>query len=69
VFGRVRELGSPGLILSGEPAEGALIGGVKAAPQPPGRGLLVRRGERPQLVQTAHFTPVPDFAPAGDRLQ
>ena len=69
VFGRVRELGSPGLILSGDPGEGALVGGVKAAPQPPGRGLLVRRGERPLLVQTAHFTPVPDLASAGERLQ
>jgi S-DNA-T family DNA segregation ATPase FtsK/SpoIIIE len=58
VFGRLRELGSPGLILSGDPAEGPLLSSVKAAPQPPGRGLLVRRGERPLRVQTA-------FAPAG----
>jgi S-DNA-T family DNA segregation ATPase FtsK/SpoIIIE len=57
VFGRLRELGSPGLLLSGDPAEGPLLGGVKAAPQPPGRGLLVRRGERPLLVQTAFSPP------------
>ena len=56
VFARVRELGSPGVILSGDPGEGALLGSVKAAPQPPGRGLLVRRGERPLRIQTA-FTP------------
>jgi S-DNA-T family DNA segregation ATPase FtsK/SpoIIIE len=56
-FGRLRELGSPGLVLSGDPAEGALVGGAKAAPQPPGRGLLVRRGERPLLVQTAFSPP------------
>jgi S-DNA-T family DNA segregation ATPase FtsK/SpoIIIE len=59
VFGRLRELGSPALVMSGEPGEGPLIGGVKAQPQPPGRGLLVRRGERPLLVQTALHPPAP----------
>ena len=59
VFGRLRELGSPGVLLSGDPGEGPLLGGTKARPQPPGRGLFVRRGERPVLVQTA-------FAPAAD---
>jgi S-DNA-T family DNA segregation ATPase FtsK/SpoIIIE len=53
VFGRLRELGSPGVLLSGDPGEGPLLGGTKAQPQPPGRGLLVRRGERPVLIQTA----------------
>jgi S-DNA-T family DNA segregation ATPase FtsK/SpoIIIE len=56
VFGRLRELGSPGLLMSGDPGEGPLLSGLKAAPQPSGRGLLVRRGERPLLIQTA-FTP------------
>ena len=54
VFGRLRELGSPGILLSGDPGEGPLLGGAKAQPQPPGRGLLVRRGQRPLLIQTAH---------------
>jgi S-DNA-T family DNA segregation ATPase FtsK/SpoIIIE len=57
VFGRLRELGSPGLLMSGDPGEGPLLSGVKAGPQPPGRGLLVRRGERPLLVQTAFAAP------------
>ncbi|MDP8943067.1 MAG: FtsK/SpoIIIE domain-containing protein, partial [Actinomycetota bacterium] len=61
---RVRELGSPGLVLSGEPSEGPLVGGVKASPQPPGRGLLVRRGSAPLVVQTA-FAPPPA---AGERV-
>jgi S-DNA-T family DNA segregation ATPase FtsK/SpoIIIE len=56
VFGRLRELGSPGLLMSGDPGEGPLLSGHKAAPQPAGRGRLIRRGERPLLVQTA-FTP------------
>jgi S-DNA-T family DNA segregation ATPase FtsK/SpoIIIE len=57
VFGRLRELGSPGVLLSGDPGEGPLLGGTKAQPQPAGRGLLVRRGERPVLIQTA-FSPI-----------
>jgi DNA segregation ATPase FtsK/SpoIIIE, S-DNA-T family len=57
VFGRLRELGSPGVLLSGDPGEGPLLGGAKAQPQPAGRELLVRRGERPVLIQTA-FSPM-----------
>jgi S-DNA-T family DNA segregation ATPase FtsK/SpoIIIE len=68
VFGRLRELGSPGVILSGDPAEGQLLGSVKAQPEPPGRGLLVRRGERPLHVQTA-FTPAEYPVNPGDRVR
>ncbi len=59
VFGRLRELGSPGVLLSGDPGEGPLLGGTKAHPQPAGRGLLVRRGQRPVLIQTAFSPPTP----------
>jgi S-DNA-T family DNA segregation ATPase FtsK/SpoIIIE len=59
VFSRLRELGSPGMLLSGDPGEGPLLGGTKAAPQPAGRGLFVSRGERPVLVQTAFSPPTP----------
>jgi S-DNA-T family DNA segregation ATPase FtsK/SpoIIIE len=68
VFGRLRELGSPGVILSGDPAEGQLLGSVKAQPEPPGRGLLVRRGERPLRIQTA-FTPAEYPVQPGDRVR
>ncbi len=50
---RLRELGSPGLLLSGDPGEGPLLGTYRCSTQPPGRGLLVRRHERPSLVQVA----------------
>jgi S-DNA-T family DNA segregation ATPase FtsK/SpoIIIE len=50
---RVRELGSPGLILSGSKEEGILLGDAKPSPQPPGRGHLVRRRARTSLVQVA----------------
>jgi S-DNA-T family DNA segregation ATPase FtsK/SpoIIIE len=54
---RLRELGSPGLLLSGDPQEGQLLGLNRAVPQPPGRGLLVRRREKPTLVQVAFSGP------------
>jgi S-DNA-T family DNA segregation ATPase FtsK/SpoIIIE len=50
---RVRELGCTALVLSGDPKEGALIGDVRAVPRPPGRGVLVRRGEPGRLIQLA----------------
>jgi S-DNA-T family DNA segregation ATPase FtsK/SpoIIIE len=53
VLQRIRELGSPGIVLAGDPQEGALLGTVRATALPPGRGTLVRRRERPELVQVA----------------
>ncbi|MFL6055082.1 MAG: type VII secretion protein EccCa [Actinoallomurus sp.] len=49
---RMRELGSPGLILSGDPREGFLLGDQRAVQRPPGRGVLVRRGRPAEVVQT-----------------
>jgi DNA segregation ATPase FtsK/SpoIIIE, S-DNA-T family len=53
VLQRIRELGSPGIVLAGDPQEGALLGTVRASALPPGRGTLVRRRERPELIQVA----------------
>lgn len=50
---RLRELGAPGLILSGDRQEGALVGPFAATPRPPGRGLMVQRHQRPTMVQLA----------------
>ena len=50
---RLRDLGSPGLLLSGAKDEGALLGGVKPIPRPPGQGQLIgRRGDAP-VIQVA----------------
>ncbi|UYP17981.1 type VII secretion protein EccCa [Rhodococcus sp. Z13] len=57
VLARLRELSSPGLIMSGSREEGVLLGAVKPSPMPPGRGTLVRRTGT-TLVQTA-WTPEP----------
>jgi S-DNA-T family DNA segregation ATPase FtsK/SpoIIIE len=57
VYQRLRELAAPGLILSGDPQEGYLLGPHRATNQPPGRGLLVQRGQRSLLVQIANTEP------------
>ncbi|HEY1319854.1 MAG TPA: type VII secretion protein EccCb, partial [Streptosporangiaceae bacterium] len=53
VIQRIREMGSPGLIMSGSRDEGGLIGGVRAQAQPVGRGVFVERRTGNRLVQTA----------------
>jgi S-DNA-T family DNA segregation ATPase FtsK/SpoIIIE len=57
VVQRIRELGSPGIVMSGDRDEGALLGDVRPSPQPPGRGTLVRRRAGNQLVQVAWSPP------------
>jgi S-DNA-T family DNA segregation ATPase FtsK/SpoIIIE len=57
VIQRLRELSSPGLVMSGDPNEGALIGPVRPGPLPPGRGRLVTRREGVRLVQIADLPP------------
>ncbi|SCF44963.1 DNA segregation ATPase FtsK/SpoIIIE, S-DNA-T family [Micromonospora purpureochromogenes] len=58
VLQRLRELDSPGLLMSGNREEGAVFGTLRPSPQPPGRGTLVRRRDGQQLIQTAWVEPV-----------
>jgi S-DNA-T family DNA segregation ATPase FtsK/SpoIIIE len=58
-YQRVRDSGSAGLILSGDPREGPLLGARTATPQPPGRGHLVTRHGRSGLIQVAWVPPDP----------
>jgi S-DNA-T family DNA segregation ATPase FtsK/SpoIIIE len=53
VLQRLLEIGTPGLVLSGDRGEGAVLNGVAARAQPPGRGVLAVRGRPPELVQVA----------------
>jgi S-DNA-T family DNA segregation ATPase FtsK/SpoIIIE len=53
VIARLRELASPGLMMSGSPEEGPLLDGVKPSPLPPGRAVLVGRRAGRQRVQIA----------------
>ncbi|WP_051819422.1 type VII secretion protein EccCb [Streptomyces sp. NRRL S-920] len=58
----LRETGATALLMTGDRTEGQLFPGLYASAQPPGRGTLVRRGRRHQLIQTA-LTAEPDRAP------
>jgi S-DNA-T family DNA segregation ATPase FtsK/SpoIIIE len=53
ILQRLRDLATPGIILSGSKDEGALLGDVKPSVQPPGRGQLVSRRSGVALVQVA----------------
>jgi S-DNA-T family DNA segregation ATPase FtsK/SpoIIIE len=53
LLNRIRELGSPGLVLSGDHREGAVVGDERAAQRPPGRGVLVSRQAPSTIVQVA----------------
>jgi S-DNA-T family DNA segregation ATPase FtsK/SpoIIIE len=49
---RIKELGAQGVVLSGDPSEGDLLGGVRARSMPTGRGIFVSRRRGKPLVQT-----------------
>ncbi|MFI7021189.1 type VII secretion protein EccCa [Micromonospora sp. NPDC049900] len=57
VVQRLRELSTSGLVMSGSPEEGALVGAVRPGPLPPGRGRLSTRREGVRLVQLAYLPP------------
>ncbi|UUU30507.1 type VII secretion protein EccCa [Streptomyces sp. CA-210063] len=48
---RVKELGAQGVVLSGDPMEGDILGNVRARPMPPGRGTFVSRKRGTPLIQ------------------
>ncbi len=50
---RIKELGAQGVVLSGDPGEGDVLGGVRPRPMPAGRGVFVSRRRGRPLVQTA----------------
>ncbi len=57
VLQRLRELGSPGLVMSGSRDEGPLLGTVKPSAQPAGRGVLVHRRSGQVQAQVAWTPP------------
>jgi S-DNA-T family DNA segregation ATPase FtsK/SpoIIIE len=57
ILQRLRELGTPGLVMSGDRDEGALVGTVRPSAQPPGRGFLVTRRDGTRLIQLAEIDP------------
>lgn len=55
----LRDTGGSLLLMSGERGEGQIVPGVYAEQMVPGRGRLVRRGQRPQIVQVANTRSTP----------
>jgi S-DNA-T family DNA segregation ATPase FtsK/SpoIIIE len=53
VIQSLRDLAVPGLVLSGNADEGALVGGVRPAPAPAGRGRFVTRDGGVEVIQLA----------------
>ncbi|OII69086.1 MULTISPECIES: type VII secretion protein EccCa [unclassified Streptomyces] len=48
---RIKELGAQGVVMSGDPQEGDLLGMIRPHPMPPGRGYYVSRKGGTSLVQ------------------
>jgi S-DNA-T family DNA segregation ATPase FtsK/SpoIIIE len=57
VIGRIRELASPGILMSGPREEGPIFGTLRPQILPPGRAWLVTRRHGAQLVQLAWSPP------------
>ena len=48
---RAYETGAAGMVLSADPREGPLLGNARGQERQPGRGLLTRRRQQPEVVQ------------------
>ncbi|MDL4772863.1 MULTISPECIES: type VII secretion protein EccCa [Thermomonosporaceae] len=59
VLQRIKEMGSPSLLMSGNKDEGVVLGNIKAHALPPGRGYFIDRRGGTRLVQTAHQQTAP----------
>jgi S-DNA-T family DNA segregation ATPase FtsK/SpoIIIE len=57
VLQTLRELAQPGILLSGSPDEGPLIGNARPRPAPPGRAQLITRDRGLEIIQTAWAPP------------
>ena len=55
VIGRLKDLSCNGLVMSGTKEEGGLFGGYKATQMPPGRGMLVSRTIRSDVIQLSRM--------------
>ncbi|CRK59985.1 FtsK/SpoIIIE family protein, putative EssC component of Type VII secretion system [Alloactinosynnema sp. L-07] len=57
ILGKLREIASPGIVMSGSKDEGALLGTVKPSAMPPGRGTLVSRKVGQALMHVSWIPP------------
>jgi len=54
IIQRIKEMASPGLLMSGDKDEGILLGNIKPHKLPPGRGYFIDRRTGTRLIQTAY---------------
>jgi len=57
VLRALKDVASPGIVLSAHPDEGVLLGDITAGPLPPGRGTLLSRTAGRQLIQVSWSPP------------
>jgi len=57
VIQSLRDLSVPGMMLSGSPDEGPLLGNLRPSPAAPGRARLLTRERGLEVVQLAHVSP------------
>lgn len=57
VIARIRDLASPGIMMSGNREEGPLLGNIRPQKLPAGRGWLITRSAGARLVQLAELPP------------
>jgi S-DNA-T family DNA segregation ATPase FtsK/SpoIIIE len=57
IIARLRDVASPGIVMSGPRDEGPLLGGIKPQLLPPGRGWLVTRRHGNEMIQLGWLPP------------
>jgi S-DNA-T family DNA segregation ATPase FtsK/SpoIIIE len=57
IIGKLKEISSPGIVMSGNKDEGVLLGTYKTRALPPGRGTMVSRKTGQQLIHIAWLQP------------
>ncbi|CAM4189486.1 type VII secretion protein EccCa [Kibdelosporangium persicum] len=57
IIGKLKELSSPGMVMSASKDEGVLLGTYKSKQLPPGRGVLITRKQGQQLTQVSWLQP------------
>ncbi|MEV6902039.1 type VII secretion protein EccCa [Amycolatopsis sp. NPDC051372] len=57
VIGKLKEIAAPGMVMNGSKDEGVLIGNIRPAAMPPGRGVMLSRKNGRQLVQVSWIQP------------
>ena len=58
IIGRLKDLSTDGLLMSGDRDEGYLLGRVRLQRLVPGRGELVSRSRPQEMIQIAHLPPL-----------